>query len=113
MSDPHIDFEYMVGSDKECNTYLCCREENGFPTEIDQRAGEWGAYLCDLPPKTLNLMFEYIRDVIKPDVLFWTGDNSPHSIWDNTAEEVIDSTGNITKMMRAVFDGTNVTIYPI
>ena len=45
-------------------------------------------------------MFEYIRDEIKPDIIVWTGDNSPHSIWDNTAEEVIDATANITLMLN-------------
>lgn len=69
--------------------------------------------MCDLPPKTLYSMFQYIRDVVQPDALFWTGDNSPHSIWNNTAEEVIDSTANITKMMNTVFQGSKITVYPI
>jgi hypothetical protein len=36
MSDPHIDNEYKVGASNECTGYLCCREENGFPTNTTQ-----------------------------------------------------------------------------
>ena len=35
-SDPHVDNQYRVGADAYCNTYLCCREENGFPTEPER-----------------------------------------------------------------------------
>lgn len=58
-------------------------------------------------------MFIYIRDVIKPDVMFWTGDNSPHSIWENNEEEVIEATFNITLMMNEIFANTDITIIPI
>lgn len=100
ISDPHVDFEYTPGSDAFCNDYLCCREKHGFPTEKERQAGEWGSYQCDLPPKTLESMFQYIADVIQPDLLIWTGDNSPHSIWENDLEEVIMATTNVTNMIR-------------
>ena len=58
-------------------------------------------------------MFVYIRDVIKPDVLFWTGDNSPHVIWKNTEEEVIAASLNISMIIQEVFTSTNMTIFPI
>lgn len=58
-------------------------------------------------------MFTYIRDVIKPDVMFWTGDNSPHSIWENNEEEVIEATLNMTLMIKEVLGDTNITIIPI
>lgn len=44
-------------------------------------------------------MFEYIRDEIKPDVLFWTGDMSAHSVWENSNEEVIEVNYVIAKEM--------------
>lgn len=56
--------------------------------------------MCDMPVQTLRLMFEYIRDTVKPDVLVWTGDNSNHAIWDTNHDEVISSTGNITQIMN-------------
>ncbi len=51
-SDPHVDPQYRIGADSQCTTYLCCREENGFPTEPERHAQQWGSYLCDLPKKT-------------------------------------------------------------
>ena len=58
-------------------------------------------------------MFIYIRDVIKPDVMFWTGDNSPHSVWENNEAEVIESTLNMTLMMKEVLGNSTITIIPI
>jgi len=52
-TDLHIDYKYVPGSDKLCNDYICCREEDGFPSEPSRKASEWGEYKCDLPPKTL------------------------------------------------------------
>jgi hypothetical protein len=37
-------------------------------------------------------------------VLFWTGDNSPHAIWENSEEEAVGSTRNITQMLLEVFN---------
>jgi len=67
---------------------LCCREENGIPENPADAAGEWGSYLCDPPRNVVSKMFEFIRDEIKPDVLFWTGDMTPHNVWSNSEEEV-------------------------
>lgn len=60
-------------------------------------------------------MFTYIRDVIKPDVIFWTGDNSPHIIWKNSEEEVVSATFNISMMIQEIFrpGQSSVTIIPI
>jgi hypothetical protein len=58
-------------------------------------------------------MFVYIRDVIKPDVIFWTGDNSPHSIWENNEEEVIEAMYNMTLMIQGILGNSDITIIPI
>lgn len=33
MTDPHYDRYYKEGSDINCNLDMCCRHENGYPTE--------------------------------------------------------------------------------
>jgi hypothetical protein len=33
LTDLHIDHKYVPGTDKLCGDYLCCREEDGFPSE--------------------------------------------------------------------------------
>jgi hypothetical protein len=48
-SDPHVDYQYAEGSDNKCTGYLCCRVENGFPSEDERKAERWGGYRCDLP----------------------------------------------------------------
>ena len=113
VTDIHVDYKYTVGADAQCNNYLCCRPESGFPTEPEKQAKYWGSFKCDVPPYTVQNMLEFIKEEIKPDVIFWTGDNSPHNIWNNSYEEIIDSTINITKMFKDVFEGTNIPVYPI
>lgn len=111
----HIDYQYTPGADKNCNNLLCCRQQDGFPTEPERKASEWGEYKCDMPPQTLQAMLIYIRDVIKPDIIFWTGDNSPHTIWNNNEEEVVAATYNISLMIQTVFSpaSSKVVIIPI
>lgn len=38
LSDVHIDYKYTVGSDSQCNMEVCCRAENGFPTDPKSQA---------------------------------------------------------------------------
>ena len=35
MSDIHLDFEYKVGANTYCGKPICCREEDGWPTNPD------------------------------------------------------------------------------
>lgn len=43
-------------------------------------AGKFGAIAgpCDIPVITVKETINYIKNNLNPDVLFWTGDNSPH-----------------------------------
>ena len=56
MTDPHLDSKYSIGTDMFCTMPLCCRAENGYPTESWRQAGKWGAYPCDLPEVTIRSM---------------------------------------------------------
>jgi Calcineurin-like phosphoesterase len=56
---------------------------------------------------------DFVKKDIKPDFIIWTGDNSPHIVWSDTEDEVIESTVNITKMLKQQFDGHKVTMVPI
>jgi sphingomyelin phosphodiesterase len=103
----------VVGADAQCGGFLCCRASNGFPSDPSRQAGPWGAYQCDIPQAGLESMLTYVRDVIKPDLFVWTGDNSPHNVWANNNTEVIDATRNITLIIQKFFNQTNITVYPI
>lgn len=113
ISDPHVDYEYTVGSDSKCGGFLCCRASNGFPTDPSRQAGPFGSYQCDLPASSLDSMLEFVKTEVKPDLFFWTGDNSPHNIWANNITEVGNATLNITLAIQRAFDGTNISVYPI
>lgn len=58
-------------------------------------------------------MLNFVKTEIKPDMLFWTGDNSPHDVWENNNADVTQSTVNITNMIRDAFEGTNISVYSI
>lgn len=115
ISDVHLDMKYKVGSKVHCGDDLsgCCREEYGKPNEGEKVAGEWGEYNCDTPEKTVNNMLDYIVNEVKPDMIFWTGDNSAHNTWENTLEEVTNYTIHITEMIKAKLNQTEITVIPI
>jgi hypothetical protein len=58
-------------------------------------------------------MLNFVKDEVKPDLFFWTGDNSPHNVWANSIPEVGNATLNITIAIQKVFDSSNITVYPI
>jgi hypothetical protein len=53
-----------------------------------------------------------MRDVIKPDVLFWTGDMTPHNVWENSVEEVIYYNYVMSREMQEIF-GDQFMVYPL
>lgn len=112
LTDVHIDLEYKEGTLVDCGDYLCCREENGYPEPGQEGAGEWGAFPCDPPVKTFNNMLDHIATEIRPDVVFWTGDNSPHNIWSLTNEDVTNYTIEVTQMIKDKLDGAGITVIP-
>ena len=99
LSDVHLDFNYLIGSESNCADTLqgCCRAESGM-TSGNTAAREWGEYTCDTPTKTFDNILDQIVS-INPDVLFWTGDNSPHNTATNTLEESTDYTIKTTQMI--------------
>lgn len=56
---------------------------------------------------------EFVVSEIKPDVIFWTGDNSSHNIWDNTVEEVTQYTEIVTNIIKDAIKDTDITVLPI
>jgi sphingomyelin phosphodiesterase len=91
---------------------LCCRAENGIPENIEDAAGLWGGYNCDPPHRTITKMFEYLKEEIKPDVIFFTGDMTPHNVWENSEPEVIYYQNVIYQEMIDTF-GDDVFVYPL
>lgn len=91
---------------------MCCRENWGYPTDPALQAGKYGGYECDIPWATFESMIQHLKDVEKPDLFVWTGDNSPHSDWTTTVESLKNSTGTMTDEIKRQFAGIDMPIYP-
>lgn len=122
MSDLHLDLEYSPGSSIDCGEPLCCRKNIGpTPPSAEDAAGIFGAYNCDLPVRTLESMFYFVRDMENgPDLVMWTGDNVAHDIWNQTNHKNTEATIKITEFIKAhwpempVFVSTgNHEFYPV
>ena len=51
---------------------------------------------------------------MKTDFITWTGDNSAHNVWDNTAEEITEYTRNITNTLKESLGAdSKIQVYPI
>jgi len=57
-------------------------------------------------------MLNHIKDVEKPDLLVWTGDNSPHDVWATTTESINNSTKVCTDEIKSIFEGVDMPVYP-
>ncbi len=115
IADVHLDIDYLPGAKAKCGGELCCRAEYGMAGPGDIAAGEWGSSdgVCDLPKKTFVNMMEYVANEIKPDLIFWTGDNSSHNIWSNTMDEVINYTTQVTNTIKDAIKDKNITVLPM
>lgn len=52
-------------------------------------SGKWGSFGkrgCNLPEETYQSMVRFIADTLKPDMVMWTGDFTPHEIWSHSYE---------------------------
>lgn len=112
ISDVHLDFNYQEGTNAQCKEPLCCRAVNGAPKKPEDAAGKYGALAdCDLPPITAELVFDFVKEMDqKPDVLFWTGDNVAHDIWNQTSHENSDYTVRISEWLQEHLG--DVPVYP-
>ncbi|KAI7691032.1 Sphingomyelin phosphodiesterase [Sarcoptes scabiei] len=111
LTDIHLDLFYEEGSNAKCNEPLCCR-----PLSYNNKsvpAGHWGQLDgdCDIPLNFLKASLQKIReDHPDIDLIFWTGDNVPHDIWNTSQQTVLEHNTMITKLMKEVF--ADVKVFP-
>ena len=63
--------------------------------------------------KTFGTLLDYITNTVKPDLIVWTGDNTAHNVWDNTADETTIYTITVTNMIKMALKDSNITLLPI
>ena len=112
LTDIHTDKKYLPGSKvKDCEKILCCRDDSGMATGSEQAAGKWGTADCDLPWRVFESSLSYIKDVIKPDGVFWLGDSVPHDLGDLTGDDIANQIKEIANEIQESLGG--IKVYPI
>jgi len=112
LSDTHIDFDYMEGSNAVCNEPMCCRSVNGKAGPNGTAAPKWGfPENCDASPMLVDNLLSYInknhQDI---DFIYWTGDVPAHNVWNQSREDQIFTVKQATKILQQHFPGKK--IYP-
>lgn len=126
ISDLHPDLFYTVGAVEKCSEPVCCRSnstqkldpkeiwsrmEKGEALYADEERGEndgagyWGSLSkCDLPIQTFNLFLKEIeeKDV---DFIIWTGDNTPHDVWQQSQSYNLNFTTLLSEKFKKGFKG--------
>jgi sphingomyelin phosphodiesterase len=97
INDLHIDLQYKQGASIECNSGICCRNKDSSTSPI---AGKWGALAhCDVPWDLYMHFNSHISD-IDPDLIFWLGDNVPHSSWDGVTDLFLENKLVTSELMK-------------
>ncbi|KAL6076104.1 Sphingomyelin phosphodiesterase [Balamuthia mandrillaris] len=107
LTDIHVDPEYQVGTNVDCDIPLCCREVYGEGT-----AREWGEYNCDIPESLFTQMLATINSSmsLELDFIIWTGDNPPHDIWNENQQMQIERTKRVVDIIKESFP--TVPVFP-
>ena len=69
--------------------------------------------MCDIPVETFQSMLDHVVAEDLPDMIFWTGDNTPHDVQSNTADETVAYVVKVSEMIADAFDDKDVTVMPI
>ncbi len=99
ISDLHVDDQYAPGAPVSCTEPVCCRKGvtalNG-----SKPAGPWGAMgKCDLPIATFKRFISALNQDA-PQFVLWTGDNTPHDIWNQSQPYNDGFTAELTQLMK-------------
>lgn len=106
ISDLHPDLFYTEGSPVDCTEPVCCRNNVTSKPNSTRKAGYWGSIgSCDLPIQTFDVFLDEVRR-INPDAIIWTGDNTPHDIWQQTQSYNLNFTIMLSEKIRAVSNAT-------
>jgi len=113
LADAHYDLNYAPGTDAQCGEMdiICCREGVGIPKDPKNKARPTGEYRCDLPYPTIEAMGDFINKSVKPDMVVWTGDITPHNIWEYTLAEVQHYTTHFSAWMQNSL--SDFPVYPV
>lgn len=99
LTDIHVEHSYLEGSATDCGLIVCCMGE--YPGE--GAADPWGEYKCNAPPRTTQLFFQKIGELITPaDFIIYTGDSPPHTTWLETQAGQLEAATWVAETMHAM-----------
>ncbi|XP_027205443.2 sphingomyelin phosphodiesterase-like [Dermatophagoides pteronyssinus] len=106
LTDIHLDLFYTAGSNSKCNEPLCCRSTSYVINNQSYSAGYWGEMNgdCDIPLDLVNNSIKQIHEQHPDiDIIFWTGDNVPHDVWNTSKEMVIKHNRIVANLIKETF----------
>jgi len=104
ITDVHVEPNYAVASSTDCGLPVCCDPQWG-----PGAAGFFGDYNCNIPRRTVEVFVEKVRS-LDPDIVLFSGDIPPHSVWDETEESQKDCSRTLVDVLLQNLTGYNV--YP-
>ena len=107
ISDFHLDIDFKKGAPSTCDYFLCCRDS----MTGSNPAGTYGAYGCDLPYSTANLVLDHLKTLKDIDFVVYGGDNPPHDLWIETEQSQMNVESIVINMFKQHFP--NTPIYPV
>ncbi|XP_072029445.1 sphingomyelin phosphodiesterase-like [Amphiura filiformis] len=91
LSDIHWDRMYQEGANAVCGEPLCCRSNDGKPTDPANAAGKWGDYRdCDTPKIVIDNLMQHLAQNEKIDFVYVTGDLPAHNVWNQSRTDQLD-----------------------
>lgn len=107
LTDIHLDRLYQVGSPNNCKFgteigTLCCHSYN-IPLDPWKPAKEYGDFNCDAPHKLVYETFNWIKNNIDIQVIFWTGDNVNHHDFFQSTSSNLQLISNLTNEIKLHF----------
>ncbi|KAF9917474.1 hypothetical protein BX616_000874, partial [Lobosporangium transversale] len=107
----HVDNEYVVGAEGDCDRPLCCRKFVDSPLTPKRPASSWGDYKCDSPVKLGQDLLKFVPNVAQINFTILTGDIPPHDIWLQSKETVVVAEEVAYSTMEAATGGDLSWLY--
>jgi sphingomyelin phosphodiesterase len=104
INDIHIDFNYYPGGISNCQEGLmCCRVNKTVIVGDDpEYAGYWGSSgSCDLPQQTFEQFLSFAK-TLKPDYIYWLGDNENHEVDTITRDVNVNTTKYLATRLATI-----------
>lgn len=112
LSDPHVDIEYLEGSNAQCDEPLCCMYHSGVAPNSSAAAQFWGTDAnCDPPFRTFEAFTKFAENHLDIDFMLWTGDNMAHDVWHQNTTRNLNSSVLLTETIKRYLK--NIPVFPI